>query len=123
VATKFAIISQEPDTPVADRITLMLKNDGSVGWWHWWSGTWVFFDTKNRDVVWWRERIIAVAPLLKFVILRTSDALDQWAGVGTDEEFEWFHSAWSQPEPEPASKLARRHPWLMDKPKKPPETK
>jgi hypothetical protein len=96
MASKFVLLCGDLDKATADRITVLMKADPAVAWWHYFAHSWLFIDVDDRSLEFWRDQIRNMDSTLRFALVRASDLPAQWTGAGNPTEFKWLRDVWDR---------------------------
>jgi len=90
------IISVDVQATAAQRdaITVGLKGQVGVAWWHLFQFTWAVLDLHDRDAAWWRDFVRGLAPSAHVLVVA---ARGDWAAFGDPGTFLWFYEYLPRP--------------------------
>lgn len=95
------IILHDAGSPAQDEIFKNMLKSNEIGWWHWFSGSWLVVTTSYLlDAVVLRDMTNEAYPgLYKLVIEHHGDPND-WAAFGlippNPDMFEWLRTQWAE---------------------------
>ena len=96
-SSKFVVIV--PFAPSVSQTALtQLAIQSGWGWWHWGTDTWLLTAAESLDAVQLREKISAIVPGIKFIVVKVQPSKEgaNWAALGPVTWGHWFTEAWEK---------------------------